>query len=45
MERGRETVREAAEKVKETAGEVQKVATRAIGATETDASQGGAGKS
>ena len=45
MEKGRETVRDAAEKVKETAGEVQKVATRAIGATDTDASPGGAAKS
>ena len=44
MEKGRETVRDAAEKVKETAGEVQKVATRAIGATDTDASRGGADK-
>jgi ElaB/YqjD/DUF883 family membrane-anchored ribosome-binding protein len=38
MEKGRETVRDAAEKVKETAGEVQKVATRALGATEPDPS-------
>jgi ElaB/YqjD/DUF883 family membrane-anchored ribosome-binding protein len=41
IERGRETVRDAAEKVKETAGEVQKVATRAIGSTETDPSSHG----
>jgi ElaB/YqjD/DUF883 family membrane-anchored ribosome-binding protein len=38
MEKGRETVRDAAEKVKETAGEVQKVATRALGATEPEPS-------
>jgi len=36
MERGRETVRDAAEKVKQTAGEVQKAATRALGATEPE---------
>ena len=38
IEKGRDTVRDAAEKVKETAGEVQKVATRALGATEPDSS-------
>ena len=38
MEKGREAVRDAAEKVKETAGEVQKVATRALGATEPEPS-------
>jgi ElaB/YqjD/DUF883 family membrane-anchored ribosome-binding protein len=44
IEKGRDTVRDAAEKVKETAGEVQKVATRALGATEPDSSTGkGAG--
>ena len=38
MEKGRETMRDAAERVKETAGEVQKVATRALAATDTESS-------
>jgi len=40
IEKGRETVRDAAEKVKQTAGEVQKVATQALGATEGDPASG-----